>query len=114
MAIVSVFMYSIYLAPLVASIIFGANKVSAIFPLQCKFGLELRSQEVPDTFVVLAKKVQPRGSFYRLISPRRRSPVKQGASNAHREVFDDERMASADNVLDIRRETKMTDEGLAL
>jgi hypothetical protein len=102
------------LGPLIASIIFGTNKVGHVFLLHtvCLW-LELLSQEILDTLMFWTRKFNP-VNFYRLMFRRRRYTETKIASDAHGQVFDVESVVSGDSVLDIRQETKSTDEGQAL
>jgi hypothetical protein len=73
--------------------------------------LELLCQELLDA-LMFWKRFNPVRDT--LMFRRRRSPVTQGASNAHGEVFDPESVVAGDSVLDIMQETKSNDEGLTL
>jgi hypothetical protein len=75
--------------------------------------MELLSQEILDTLMLLPRRFNP-VNFYSLTFWRRRSPEIQRASDTHGQVFDAESVLSGDSVLDIKKETKSTKEGLAL
>jgi hypothetical protein len=102
------------LGPLIACFIFGGNRVGHVFLLHTvSLWLELLSQEILDTLMFWARWFNP-VNFYRLISRRRRSTETKKASDTHGQVFDVESVVSGGSVLDIRKETMSTHQGLAL